>query len=31
MDKAGNFIGMMYIDDKNLSVALVDVSTINLL
>lgn len=25
MDKAGNFIGWMFIDDKNLSVALVEV------
>lgn len=27
MDKAGNFIGWMYVDDKNLSIALVEVST----
>lgn len=25
MDKAGNFIGWMFVDDKNLSVALVEV------
>lgn len=30
MDKAGNFIGWMFVDDKNLSVALVEVNLVNL-